>query len=299
VGGGLFADAQGNAGQTNEIMTLSSKLLDILRDPVDRSPLEVEPNALVNRATGRRYPVIDGIPALLDEADVGAQNRRIRDMYRWMSRGFDVADRIGDLVTFGLLSKTRRTLAARLDLKPGDRCLYVSVGTGLDLPFFAERVSLQAIEFVGLDLSREMLLKCRKKILRRWPGPGLVQANAERLPFADGAFDVVFHLGGINLFDRPAEAVREMHRVARPGALVLIADETPQAIQSQYQKANPFTRKACRGISTDFDPRDWVPPQATDRGYETIFKGKGYALSFRAGVDRPSDAPSTGATASG
>jgi len=36
------------------------------------------------------------------------------------------------------------------------------------------------------------------------------------------------HCGGINLFDRPALAVKEMLRVARPGARILIADETKQ-----------------------------------------------------------------------
>jgi ubiquinone/menaquinone biosynthesis C-methylase UbiE len=266
-------------------MNLSQKLLSVLRDPIDYSVLEVATDALVNPKSGRRYPVVDDIPALLNESDVGPQNLRIRDMYRWMAGGFDLIDRIGNLVTLGVIAKSRRRFASELALKPGDRCLYTSIGTGLDLPFLAERVALDAIELVGLDLSGEMLCRCQRK-LQRWPGPMLVQANAEKLPFADGLFDTVFHLGGINLFDHPAEAVREMVRVAKPGALILIADETPEVIRSHYQKNNPFTRKACQGISTDFDPRDWIPADAVALSYEEIFKGKGYLLKFRTGTPR-------------
>ncbi|HWA10563.1 MAG TPA: methyltransferase domain-containing protein [Opitutaceae bacterium] len=260
--------------------TLPNRLLSLLRDPLDHSPLELREGGLVSAANGRRYPIVDGIPALLDEADVGPQNVRLRDMYRWMSGGFDVVDRIGNVVSLGFITKARRQLAAELDLMPGERCLYTSIGTGLDLPFLAERVALDRMELVGLDLSREMLRQCQRK-LARWPGPVLVQANAERLPFAAGAFDAVFHLGGINLFDRPALAAQEMARVARPGGRVLIADETAAVVRSQYQGWNPFTRKACRGISTDFDPRDWVPAGVEAVHYEETFKGKGYLLKFQ------------------
>jgi len=85
----------------------------------------------------------------------------------------------------------------------------------------------------------------------------LVQANAERLPFADRTFDVVFHVGGINFFDQPAVAVREMVRVARAGALILIADETKVVVEKNYQRS-PFTRAYFKDAPTDFSPRDWV-----------------------------------------
>jgi ubiquinone/menaquinone biosynthesis C-methylase UbiE len=258
-----------------------STLLPLLRDPLDGSPLVSEADVLVNRKTGRRYPIIEKIPALLDETDVGPQNQRLREMYRWMSRGFDVADAIGNFVSFGLVTRLRRQLAGELALQRGDRCLYTSIGTGLDLPFLAEQVPLDAIDLVGIDLSREMLRQCQRKIERRWPGPILVQANAERLPFADAVFDRVFHLGGINLFDRPAAAVLEMVRVAKPGAPILIVDETPEVVRTQYQKWNPFTRKACQGISTDFDPRTWIPAEAEQVVYGEFAKGKMYRVSFR------------------
>jgi ubiquinone/menaquinone biosynthesis C-methylase UbiE len=262
-------------------MTIPANLLSLLRDPTRLEPLELDGDALVNRASRRWYPISGSIPVLLDQADVGPQNLKMQRMYKWMARGFDLADRLANLVTRGALAKFRRLMASRLALKPGDRLLYTSIGTGLDLPYLAEQVSLDAIELVGLDLSLEMLRKCQAKLRPHEKTSMLVQANAERLPFADGTFDAVWHVGGINLFDRPALAVREMLRVARPGALILIADETKDVVRKQYQK-NPLTRPYCKNMPTDFDPRAWVPPEIANPDYEELAKGRIYFLTFKA-----------------
>jgi ubiquinone/menaquinone biosynthesis C-methylase UbiE len=267
-------------------MKLPPKLLPVLRDPADSAPLELDGDHLVNRAQNRRYRIDDGVPVLLDESELGPQNVKMRDMYRWMAPGFDVADKIGNFFLGGKINRMRHQVAQRLGLKPGDRCLYTSIGTGLDLPFIAACVPLAAIELVGLDLSREMLRQCEKKFGACVDASMLVQANAERLPFAAGVFDVVLHLGGINLFDRPALAVEEMARVAKPGALVLIGDETPRVVKTQYQKYNPFTRCATKGMRSDFDPKSWVPKAAENVSYEEErFLGSQtfYVLTFRSG----------------
>jgi ubiquinone/menaquinone biosynthesis C-methylase UbiE len=265
-------------------MTIPPELLSLLRDPVGLGPLELDGHHLVNRAAQRCYPVIDSIPVLVNPADLGPQNRKIQEMYGWMSRGFDLVDRVGNFFTRGAIRQLRRRLAQELALKPGDRCLYTSIGTGLDLPYLAERVPLEEIELVGLDLSLEMLRQCQKKLPSHDQTLMLVQANAEELPFADREFDVVFQVGGINLFDRPAQAVKEMARVAKPGALVFYADESKNVIETQYQKWNPLTRAATRGMATDFDPRAWVPADIGNFRYEDVWNGKGYFLSFRVPV---------------
>jgi ubiquinone/menaquinone biosynthesis C-methylase UbiE len=36
----------------------------------------------------------------------------------------------------------------------------------------------------------------------------LVQGAAEHLPFVDGVFDAVLHMGGINFFNHKAQALR-------------------------------------------------------------------------------------------
>ena len=259
---------------------IPANLLQILRDPLDHAALDMRDGALINAGSQRRYSIVNSIPVLLDAADLGPQNLKFQKMYQWMSRGFDLSDRLGNLLFRGALNQMRRRLAQKLELKPGIRCLYTSIGTGLDLRFLNESVPLEQMELVGLDLSMGMLEQCRKKLRGHAKTTLLVQANAERLPFADQSFDVVFHVGGINLFDRPAEAVREMVRVARPGSLILYCDETSKVVKDLYQR-NPLTRDACEGISSQFDPGQWVPEGAIDTAYEEIPNGKMYFLSFR------------------
>jgi ubiquinone/menaquinone biosynthesis C-methylase UbiE len=261
-------------------MAIPANLLSLLRDPVGLEPLVLEGDTLVNAASHRNYPVKDSIPILLNEAAIGPQNLKIQKMYQWMAGGFDIANGIGNFLWFGAVSKMRRQLASSLGLKPGVRMLYTSIGTGLDLPFFAERVPLDAFELVGLDLSLEMLRKCQHKLRAYEKTSLLLQANAERLPFGDGIFDVVLHVGGINQFDHPAVAVQEMIRVAKPGVRIMIADETKGVVKSQYQKYNPFTRSTFKDMPTEFDPRDWVPAGIRDAVYQEVAKGKMYFLTF-------------------
>jgi ubiquinone/menaquinone biosynthesis C-methylase UbiE len=264
-----------------KFMAIPVKMLSLLRDPMGLEPFEIEGDVLVNKTSHRSYPIKDSIPILLNETDLGPQNIKIQKMYQWMAAGFDFANRIGNLLSLGGITKLRRQLASGLGLKPGDRVLYTSIGTGLDLPFLAGQVPLDAIELVGLDLSLEMLRKCQLKMRAYEKTSLLVQANAERLPFADGAFDVVLHVGGINQFDRPAVAVQEMIRVAKPGVRIVIADETKGVVKSQYQKYNPFTRSTFKNMPTDFDPRDWIPAGIRDVVYQEAAKGKIYFLTFK------------------
>ncbi len=265
----------------------SGHLIALLREPVTLSSLNLQDGELISTDTQKRYPISDSIPILLDEADLGKQNRKLQKMYQWMSPGYDISDWLGNLYMRGALREMRRQFAQTLALKPGDRCLYTSIGTGLDLPTIAETVPLNQIEFVGLDLTLGMLRRCQKKLRGLEQSSMLVQANAERLPFADHAFDVVCHVGGINLFDRPALAVQEMVRVGRPGSLILIADESKDVILHDYQQKNLLTRSATKGMSADFSPMDWIPAGATGASYEEALRGKAYFLSFRTPVSAP------------
>src|ERR1022692_3123673 len=106
-------------------MAIAAKMLSLLRDPRGLEPLEIEGDSLVNKASQRRYAIVDSIPVLVETAEVGPQNLKMQRMYRWMSKGFDLANHVGDWLILGRLSKLRRLLATRLGLKPGDRLLNI------------------------------------------------------------------------------------------------------------------------------------------------------------------------------
>jgi ubiquinone/menaquinone biosynthesis C-methylase UbiE len=161
-----------------------------------------------------------------------------------------------------------------LEVKPGDSVLETSVGTGLNFKYLPHGVKL-----FGLDLSPEMLANCQVN-LRRWGmDADLFLGNAETLPFVDASFDVVFHVGGINFFNDRAKAIREMIRVAKPGSLLLIADESEKHVKEVYEKGlGSFYKNRKEPVSA---PVDLVPPQMQEVHLESLKNGMFYALTFR------------------
>ena len=84
-----------------------------------------------------------------------------------------------------------------LEVKDGDRVLEVSVGTGRNLQFLP-----RGAQYFGLDISWGMLKQCQRNA-RKWNlDVALFMGNAECLPFKKELFDVVFHFGGIKLFQQ-------------------------------------------------------------------------------------------------
>ncbi len=128
----------------------------------------------------------------------------------------------------------RRRLVAWLDLDrldtldadPTVRILEVGIGTGANLPYLADALPPDRdIAVWGVDLSRTMLARCASRARTAGLDVHLAVADAHALPFADGAFDCVFHVGGIGSYRDPGAALAEMARVARPGTPVVVVDE--------------------------------------------------------------------------
>ena len=163
-----------------------------------------------------------------------------------------------------------------LEVSPGDRVLETSVGTGLNFKYLPA-----GIQRFGLDLSPEMLANCQTN-LRRWTmDADLFIGNAENLPFADSSFDVVFHVGGINFFSDRAHAIREMIRVAKPGSLLLIADETEKHVKAAYENI-PYTREFYKDRKEQVAaPIDLLPSEMEQVSLHSVFNGRFYALTFR------------------
>jgi SAM-dependent methyltransferase len=89
--------------------------------------------------------------------------------------------------------------------------LEVGAGTG----HFTRWLDEQGLVAAGLDLSAAMLAQAQ--VLNGIP---LVRGDALRLPFADGAFDLVAFITTLEFLERPREALAEALRVARQGILL-------------------------------------------------------------------------------
>lgn len=106
-----------------------------------------------------------------------------------------------------------------MDPTPADRLLDVACGPGALLSVFAPHVR----QVVGLDLTMAMLREARTRH-RDGGALSLVRAEAERMPFPDGAFTLVVTTWTVHHFGDPRRVIEEMVRVCRPGGTVAIED---------------------------------------------------------------------------
>jgi SAM-dependent methyltransferase len=79
----------------------------------------------------------------------------------------------------------------------------------------------------GLDISERQLEHARELMALAGADFPLVHASAERTPFADGSFDVVFCDYGAMTFTDPLLAVPEVARLLRAGGLLAFSTGTP------------------------------------------------------------------------
>lgn len=150
---------------------------------------------------------------------------RVQDLFATIAPRYDL---INDLQSFGLHRLWKRRLLRLAAVRPGERALDVCCGTG-DVAF---GLALRGARVTGLDFSGPMLAVARGRAGPRTGDaagagratPGFLRGDALRMPFADGAFDLVTIAYGLrNLADLEA-GLRELGRVTRPGGRLLVLD---------------------------------------------------------------------------
>jgi ubiquinone/menaquinone biosynthesis C-methylase UbiE len=95
----------------------------------------------------------------------------------------------------------------------GRRVLEVGVGMGADFVRFAQA----GAKIVGTDLASRSLELAQRNAETNRLVPTLLSADAQALPFAEATFDLVYSWGVLHHTPDTKCAVREVHRVLRPG----------------------------------------------------------------------------------
>jgi ubiquinone/menaquinone biosynthesis C-methylase UbiE len=100
------------------------------------------------------------------------------------------------------------------------RLLDLGCGAGV----LTEKLLERGFKVTAADASQDMLDLSAQR-LRHFPEASytLRHANCLDLPFADGEFDVIVCLGMFGYFDEVSQALREIHRVLRPGGTLIIS----------------------------------------------------------------------------
>jgi SAM-dependent methyltransferase len=121
---------------------------------------------------------------------------------------------------------------------PGQAVLDVACGTGVVARAAAQRLAGEGT-VVGVDLNEAMLTVARRIASEiDWR-----QGDACALPFPDASFDVVLCQAALMFFPEPAQALREMARVARDEGTVAVQVWASLDAQPAY---GPFVEVAAR-----------------------------------------------------
>ena len=225
----------------------------------------------------QQFPIVSGIPHFIQREQLTGLNRHFARAYDWSSWAYRAFSKIA-FAYIGMDEESgRREITDRLD--PHGGCvLEVSIGPGVNLPYIIDRSDVG--EIYGLDISLGQLKNCQRYVTKKGWGVDLFLGNAEQLPFRDGAFESVFHVGGINFFNDKKSAIDEMIRVAKPGARILIADETEKGAQG-YEKFIPTFKKTFDGKRDEIKaPIDLVPPEMVEQRVFDAWKGWFYCIEF-------------------
>src|SRR3954454_10427402 len=102
-----------------------------------------------------------------------------------------------------------------LDPPQGARWIDIGCGTGAFTALIVDK-SCPA-EVVGIDPAEEQLAFARSR--SGMTGVDFRRADAERLPFSEGSFDIAAMALVVHFLRNPQQAVAEMVRVLRPGGL--------------------------------------------------------------------------------
>lgn len=131
------------------------------------------------------------------------------------------------------------------------RVLDAGIGTGAMSAALC-RVVQRPVELNGIDISSAMLREATSTLKGHDVDLRLQQANLEMLPFEDDSFDIVLVAHVLEHLADPQKAIVEIHRVLKPGGLVVtcITRKSPAGawIQWKWRTHRVAMRSALRWL---------------------------------------------------
>ncbi len=121
-------------------------------------------------------------------------------------------------------------LVAACGIGAGQRVLDVAAGSGN----VAIRAAEAGADVVAADLTPENFEAGRREARDRGVELEWVEADAEGLPFADAAFDVVASCFGVMFAPDHRRVADELVRVCRPGGTIGLASFTPESLLPSF-----------------------------------------------------------------
>ena len=234
------------------------------------------------------YEVTNGIPDFIFPR-VEALPKSDVESLDWYKNNADVYDEFLPLTftTFRCSEDEERdSLVNSLNLTGSETVLEFGCGTGRDSERIAKRLDSSGKLYLQ-DISYDILRIGYNKFkgLSFAPPIEFSLANGYFLPFNDNYFDRVFHFGGLNTFGDQKRTFEEIVRVCKPGARVVIGDESmPTWLRDTdfgkvLMNSNPHYKYEL--------PLKHLPVEARNVNLQWIIGGVFYVISFDVGEGMP------------
>ena len=251
---------------------MSEHIQELLRCPVCKTELSRSGAdlACANSECGRRYPVVDGVPVLINDDN----------------SLFSIDDFVQHRSTFFKAPPKNRLKRALLRLIP-DASLNVKGKE--NYAHFAELLLQQSDAPRVLILGGSVQGKCMERLLAHPQiefvdsdiafGPRTrIICDAHDIPFADGSFDGVVAQAVLEHVADPYRCVDEIHRVLKKDALVYA--ETP-FMQQMHGAPYDFTRFTIQGYRRLFRKFEEIEcATCTGPGMAFLWSYKYFLISF-------------------
>jgi demethylmenaquinone methyltransferase/2-methoxy-6-polyprenyl-1,4-benzoquinol methylase len=146
--------------------------------------------------------------------------RHVRGVFDSVASRYDV---MNDLMSMGLHRAWKAYTVMVADVREGQQVLDIAGGTGDLAMAFAKKAGPSG-RVVHTDINETMLRTGRDRLVDAGQVLPTLVCDAERLPFASESFDLVSVAFGLRNMTHKDVALREMHRVLRPGGKLLVLE---------------------------------------------------------------------------
>jgi len=152
--------------------------------------------------------------------DETAKARHVRGVFDSVAPKYDL---MNDLMSGGLHRAWKAYTLTVANLQEGQKALDIAGGTGDLALAFSKKVGKTG-QVVHTDINEAMLSTGRNRLIDMGVLLPTVVCDAEKLPFADGYFDLVSVAFGLRNMTHKDVALAEMCRVLRPGGKLLVLE---------------------------------------------------------------------------
>ena len=146
--------------------------------------------------------------------------KRVAGVFTSVAGKYDV---MNDLMSAGLHRIWKRYAVSVSGVRSGQKILDVAGGSA-DLSRLFLKATGSSGQVVLTDINNAMLRVGRDRLLDEGIATPVTQCDAEHLPFPDNYFDCVSIAFGLRNVTHKEAALREMHRVIKPGGRVIVLE---------------------------------------------------------------------------